>query len=499
MMRDFFIAAWHTSRLLLVPTLLCALALLVWSPAHAASYPDQGMAFAACMQYGADWRAENPQVHSDDHRCVIYPAGPGEYRSEFHGDAFSSNPVNFTWQMLPENFVFGVRCDQRDTFAGDPASLEFAGIAPTCVAGCQVSYMNERRISTDNAVVLTQVDSRSYTGSTCGGLPPVAVQQAPPPTIDNPECTPAGDGQTFCIKPGGEQCTTTSNGVTFCWSPTEAGAKSTGTDGQTRNPGNTTTGPPPTPPSDQGPWIDKGGHNVNTTTVTTNTTTVTNVNSWGSSGSAPPLPPGPDTPPGEGDGEGEGDSDPATAGGDGTCAAVPTCSAPGRGMGAAECHQLVQTWMLRCKGVDWSGASTCDAPPTCDASQGDVGNCQVGRSLFIIRCGSEVERGEAGAAWDEAAAQSESEGEGPDLTELQGDAESFGVRRVDDIAPGLFGSPTTFLGGGHSCPTVSGFSVGPTSVQLLLTPFCTLLINIGNFVLALAYFKGAIIVSGGSK
>lgn len=237
-----------------------------------------------------------------------------------------------------------------------------------CVGGCNFQ-VNGPHTATTHGGKTVVTGNFEFSGSVCGAAP-----SAPPqPDSDvkpakDQECSPAGSGQTFCVKANGDQCASTSAGRQICWKPGETGEKTDKDTLQKRQPGETPT-PPTTAPPDGDTWkqpkdpiktvteskSSTGTTNTTITTVITNTSTSSGVNAGkGNAGEK-------DDGSGE-DKEGDGEGETGTYSAD--CAKPPACSSTD-GIG---CAILRQQWSNKC-----------------DAIQGDVN--QIGSTTDISREG----------------------------------------------------------------------------------------------------------------
>ncbi|WDL36016.1 hypothetical protein JH255_10370 [Xanthomonas campestris pv. campestris] len=193
---------------------------------------------------------------------------------------------------------------------------------------------------------------------------------------------------------------------------------------------------------------------------------------------------------GEGKGDGEGDK-----AGDGPTASTGAGCAQGSfqcsDMSSVECNQLIQTWYLRCKGVDLNGGANCDAPPTCT---GNASDCYIGRMLWNYRCDGkdEAAAGQPTSGFDGDVA---AEGDGKDLP----DVSKIGTGDTADASLSMWQEKNInaeldklnaggFLSGSDQCPQLPPFTVAATSFTLNMAPICTILRNVGIMVLALSYW-----------
>lgn len=257
---------------------------------------------------------------------------------------------------------------------------------------------------------------------------------------------PAGDGQSFCIKPSGEQCYTASNGREVCWSPNETGEKSDRNVLQKRNAGNTEI-PPANPNLPNGDVLEKVGQSITTDTTrtqgnTSTTTTTTTTNYQTEFGTNPGT--GDQGAPADGSGGdegGEGDSDSGSVDGGGDCDSPPIV----RGGDPVQAAVVNQTWATRCAVKAGNAAKVtgdvgdCKSPFTVE---GDNANAVKLRAMREQIC-KEGERAENQGISDglEGSINSmESE-----FTSIFGDGSGQGAGSIS----------TTRYGGGGSCPAIS--------------------------------------------
>ncbi|MGY0559493.1 hypothetical protein ACW7G2_02030 [Luteimonas sp. A277] len=326
-----------------------------------------------------------------------------------------------------------------------------------CIAGCTLSFSASGQGYTCTTVggSLLCAGSLEYSGEQCDvppGTPP--TEDTPPARDDKATCTPGSDGQSFCIKPNGEQCYTTANGQRqVCWTPTETGEKSDQNTLQKRNPG-----PTEIPPSNfnlpTGDTLEKVGQSIvaaiqkvtgNTTSTTTTTTTNYETQFGTNPGTGDQGEPsdGSGTP---GGGDGEGDEDKGSIDGGGDCDAPPV----GRGGDPQVVAIVNQAWATRCAVEAGNAAKVtgdvgdCKSPFTVE---GTNANAEQLRAMRVSICGHE-ERAEAAKGENESI-----------VSALEGD-----LSAMESEFTSIFGEPggtgnvgivTSRYGVGGSCPIIS--------------------------------------------
>lgn len=326
------------------------------------------VAMQKCEAYRAATSANDPNITACQIAMTGSPGFPAYGYSGLAWAGFANNPesvaFHFKWHVYeepsqcvapewpdptdPAKCLSFEKCLERNASSEGP---RLAATQSACLGGCTYAFKGIRIGTTVNSTGKTMFNgTMGYTGGQCGATPPPATQpmQEPPPPNQVQECVPAGDGQSMCVKPSGEQCHTTSNGKQICWGGGETGAKGDGDVLQSRNAGPTKIDPPLTLPS--GDTIVQTTPPVTTTTLTkdangntTRSITTTTTNFITTNGTTTPNQAGQ---PGNGTGTpgaGEGEGDKGSAGGGGTCAAAPSCSGD-----PIMCAQLQQQWLARC-------------------------------------------------------------------------------------------------------------------------------------------------------
>lgn len=333
---------------------------------------DQGEAAAASASASLDhaaWRTSTTpgQTYVGACKNPTQTAGRSSYRSI--KDSCSSG-INIT--DLYRTYPSANTCSARNSdFASDPETLMWAGTPPSCIAGCAISYQNAIANKLGAVTAATVATGRYYTGEICDKRTPNKTSPEATPD-EEPACSPAGSGQTYCVKPNGQQCHTTSNGKQFCWNPGQTGVKTDGIDAQKLS----DTGDvsiPDTPPT-EGDWATHNGHTVSITNTVTNVTTTITVTNFTSTNSKPDKPiTDPDiTEPGGEDGE----EDDGTATAANNCLEVPQCS----GGDAIGCALLRQHHALTCRdgsefpvGLDDGVPESSITKPVDSIFEGEVG------------------------------------------------------------------------------------------------------------------------------
>lgn len=362
------------------------------------------------------------------------------------------------------------RCKARNDLPAFANSISSARVGTShCVDGCLYTVGAS---SVTGAIAgggsTLAAGSFSFSGAACSSTTLPKEQAETPP---EQQCSAAGGGMTFCLKKDGQHCYNATTGKQICWNPKETGEKTDQNLKQKRDAGNTPIAPVLNLPN--GDTLVQNGNPVttntstttnnsttNTTTTTTNYVTQNGTNASGGSNDGDSGEPGDGS---GGDDEGE-DDEGETASGGGSCAAPPVCSKPD----SIECIQLQ---------VDWQHA--------CDAEQ------QYGAGFWSSLFGSMTSADDAsgdGTTQPGAAGVLGADGQG-DL------ANHREVKMID----GADLDDSGFLGGG-SCPQFPAAMAGPITLPIDFTKICDLLGNVGQIVLAVAYFVAIrIIATGGGR
>lgn len=443
--------------------------------ARAEAYADQGSAFAGCLAATKAFvAARNNPTLDGEVRCVL--EGATAYRGEFQHRTTPTNAY-FWAQAGIHTFPSSGFCSARPPLTGGWTRVGSAG--NTCSGGCAYSGGGGGYTMTVNGRTYVSKQGATPTGGVCDGESEGGSE------IGEDDCTTIGN-LTQCVTSEGKHCAQASNGQRFCWNPGEAGVKRTGNEAATKAPEGASINAPATAPPNGGDWSQSGTGSVSTQngSTTNNYNISTWISSYGSEGDG--------TPDGSG-GEGEGDGDGPSASGGATCGMEISCS----DMSSVECNQLVQTWYLRCKGVDLTGGDTCDSPPACT---GDAGTCHISMTLWRMRCDGTGGQGDSDTIGQGLEEIVSGEGDGTDEPEMSGVSEGdfpevdnlWVEKDGNDFMDQLDGSG--FLSD-RSCPSMPSWSVGGHAFQIELDPMCSLANQLGMLVLALSYWVGFRIIS----
>lgn len=230
-----------------------------------------------------------------------------------------------------------------------------------CIDGCSLSLTNPTTTLV-NGVGTIYRGVLNYSGDTCGTNPEPS-QEPTPERVDaqdlkRQQCTPSGDGQSFCLKPDGKHCYTASTGRQICWTPGETGTKTDGPTMQKRIPG-TESPTAPTPPEGETLQPPKTPVQTNTDGVSTTTQTWTTTNGTDGGGEH-------DGEPADGSGTGDGEGEGNTVGGTGDCEGAGYAPTGDPVLGAA----LQESWKQRCNGEKDSKGNADNATTLGDAADG---------------------------------------------------------------------------------------------------------------------------------
>ena len=255
------------------------------------------------------------------------PAPGGGCRCE---GGYAFDPFN------PSQCLNANKCLARNADLSDAPRV--GSSSAVCTGGCEYKIVESCGTVTVGGTQTT-CGVWEYSGNPCGGLPPPGPGEGPGDPPAPQKCTPAGDGQTFCLKPDGNHCASASTGRQICWRPGETGEKDDGPIKQKRDAGHD-----PIPPNLQLPSGDSlspvgqpvravtnvNNQTINTVTQNYQTTHGTNAGSSNKGESAS----------GDGSGKDEGEG---SASGGGDCKTPPITSGdPVLGMVAT------QAWHTRC-------------------------------------------------------------------------------------------------------------------------------------------------------
>jgi hypothetical protein len=225
--------------------------------------------------------------------------------SSYHGAfQFTSDcPANKPWNPVTKTCFDTQQCSTKPALGN---AFTIGGSGTTCVDGCQ--FAPTVSVCANG---VCSVSGAKPTGQACG------TSDQPPQTNKDQQCTPAGSGQTYCVKADGQQCYTASAGRQVCWRPGETGEKPDQDTLQKRDAGTEPVSPnvnlpnndtltPKGPPVVSNTQVKDSNGTRNITTVTQNygTTNGTNAGS-GNSGENGDGTGGTGSGPGEGDGEGD--------------------------------------------------------------------------------------------------------------------------------------------------------------------------------------------------
>ncbi|MEN4903343.1 hypothetical protein [Luteimonas sp. TWI1437] len=272
---------------------------------------------------------------------------------------------------------------------------------------------------------------------------------------DKPQvCSPAADGQTYCIRRNGDHCATSAKGRQICWKPGETGTKTDGAVAQVRNAGDQPITPKLDLPS--GDTLRKSGQSITTTTTagdgsggqgskttttTTNYTTIHGTNA-GSGNQGRPDDASTDT---------DDDDDKGSASGGGDCDSRPIVSDPMLEMVAT------QAWATRCAVEAGNAVKVSGDVGDCEAAfhvEGDDANAVKLRAMRAEICGENQPEWTKG----DAPAVPGGEDDGEDVE----NATRFGLR----VGPSLLDESD--LVGGGTCPQMSfslmGSAIGTQDV-----------------------------------
>lgn len=448
----------------LVVAALTALLALVVPAAYAGNpgtYVNQAAAETACHEWGAHWvnvfaTDSNPN-QTATYECLLITTVPKRYQFTLtgqpggwlRGDAFQWNnggdcPPGFGADPLnPAQCLDEQKCKDRPPL-NDVFTVGMGGSGSTCKDGCRYSPP-VTTCTVVNGQKVCSVASAKATGQTCG-------TGDLPPTPEKPqECVPAGDNQTFCLKPDGNHCHSTSNGRQVCWKPGETGEKDDGNVKQKRD-----AGKDPVPPNLQLPSGDNlqpKGPPVQTVTTTNNTTVNTVVQNYqtehgtnagtGNQGESDK---------GDGSGKENGDGKGASGGGD--------CKSPPIVTGDAVLGMVAtQAWATRCAVEAGNAAKV----------SGDVGDCS---QTFTVE-GDNANALQLRAMRAQICGNDSNGNKRPDWTETNG-TEKPGEEEGEGEKPGLLAKlintdsldASGFFGGGGSCPHLGTVDLKFTQVDL---------------------------------
>lgn len=364
------------------------------------------------------------------------------------------NPTNYTCDMScpggyaedawnPGQCLDAPKCLARNALPG------FLNVGPIptsstnkCVGGCEYKSVGGSVCTTLGGVTQCAADM-DFSGNPCG-TSVMTKAQAVAEKDEKQKCTPAGSGQTFCVKPDGKQCYSSTSGRQVCWDPRETGQKTDSNVSQKRDAGNTPIAPnlnlpngdtltqTGTPTSTTTTIINNGSTSIVTTTTTNYTTT--NGTSPGPSDNGEPA-----------DGSGQSDEDGTSASGGGDCDTPPLVTGD-----VALNMVATQTWATRCavevgNAADVTGdISDCSHPFTVAGTNANAIKLRAMRAQVCPDATAPDESDYLGDGTGEADPSSV-------YTELGGDFEGWDV---------------SGFGFGTSCPSLPSVTVFGTTYDL---------------------------------
>lgn len=351
------------------------------------------------------------------------------------------------------------------------------GFTSSCTLDqCQISMVsNQAQVSVDG--FYTGVFE--YTGNACSTPPVEPLSEDTAKEPPEQKCKPAGSGQTFCVKPNGEQCYSASTGRQICWDPTQAGEKTDRDVMQKRAPG-----PNEVPPTNlqlpSGDTLQKSGdsitktttitNNNSTTTITTTTTNYKTVNGTDAGATQQGEPSD-----GSGPEPGEGDGTSASGGED--------CDSPPIVTGDQALNMVAnQAWATRCA-VEAGNAVKVT---------GDVGNCATPYTVEGNDANAEKLRAMRAQICGEAIADADSLDQTDGLDGIN--AADVIKEYVPGTGEGVGDLDGAGFGWGTACPDPPEF-FGTT---LDLVDFCNVMTAIGMLVAAMGALHAFYIIRGNS-
>lgn len=449
------------------------------SPALAASYPDQGQAYAGCMSHASKANA-NPSIGStfkplvcdvisSTSYCVARKGGNGcvPTSSEYGYEAVHTYPA-------------GTQCSTRvDGQAGMINGTLYSG--GVCDQGCKVqpnldrdTDFSLRENGNPNAISI-----RSGTWKPTGDVCSITDTQ-PKPDKKDEYCHQTGN-YTVC-KSKDKTCITTASGFRTCASDTANEKGHTATNNpRTEAASISAPNTPPNPPTNR-PGEDWKPSGPSTSVTNNNSGTTYNTQNYNNQG----TPNGNQPTPGDGSGPGaggsngngeQGEGNGNSASGGGNCQTPPATSGdPILGMIAT------QTWATRCAAEKGNSAKV----------TGDIGNCDAAFSVE----GDSVQANQLRAQRAQLCAGRPGEGQG------SGSNPHEGAEDVD--GPGKWSwkfdkdlIDTSGFGGG-SCPQLGTIDFGRFGAVSLdgTTWWCSLISAMRTVMLLLGMFIAFRIVFG---
>lgn len=459
---------------------------------------EKEVAYSLCL--AATGTADTERRREGPNECQDRP-DQRRFICSFPGTSVTGNPMNygcgyFYYNNCPSGSEW--REDLGKCF--DPSECAARNTQPgfgvpttrpwrdNCIAGCKLAFDSNQGIvcTTLPNGSMSCAGSLQWTGDQCS-VPPGAdpVEDAPPTRPDQATCTPAGNGQSFCIKPSGEQCYSASNGREVCWRPNETGEKSDRDVLQKRNAGNTEI-PPANPNLPNGDVLEKSGQSITTDTTrtqgnTSTTTTTTTTNYVTQYGTNPGT--GDQGAPDDGSGGaegGEGDSESGSIDGGGDCETPPV----GRGGDAQLVAVVNQAWATRCAVEAGNAAKVTGDVADCSQPftvEGDNANAHKLRAMREQICGESARGEREGISSGLEAEINAMEGE-HSVSDIWGDGSDAGSL------------VTTRYGGGGSCPVIE--VTIPVIGQTWTAPpqFCSLIAALRLLFIAVATVWGLRII-----
>lgn len=417
--------------------------------------------------------------------------GTVQYKRASDGGALGSYnynsgcPAGQTWQTSTHTCF-----DSQACLAKAPLGNAFttSGAGATCVQGCLFRPDVSVCGTWPGKGTVCSVSGAKPTGGPCNGEPPPQTQ---PPEQG---CTPASNGQTFCIKPDGHQCYTASSGRQICWQPGETGTKTDGPTAQKRDAGSQPIAPNTQLPngdtlvSDGQPQSTTSTVTNNTTNTTQNITTVTQnyhtqngTNASGGSANTDSGEPGDGT--GSGSGTGDGDGTGATGG--------TNCETPPIVTGDAALGMVAtQTWATRCAAEAGNAAKVTGSIEDCSqpfSVEGTNANAVKLRAMRAQLCKGDA-NGDGKPDWTDGDAPEGAGDPGPDTEPLP---KRFGLNVSTDLL-----DTSDMFGGAASCPNFEITILGATASTSDIPNWCTILQIARGLILIFAAFTAVRMLLG---
>lgn len=348
-------------------------------------------------------------------------------------------------------------------------------------SSCTVDQCQIKMVSSDAQVSVDgfYTGVYEYTGNACASPPSEPLDEETAKEPPEQKCKPSGSGQTFCVKPNGEQCYSASTGRQICWDPTQAGEKTDRDTMQKRVPG-----PNEMPPTNlqlpSGDTLQKSGESVTKTTSITNnnstttiTTTVTNYKTVNGTDAGPAQQGEPSDGTTDEPGDGEGTS--ASGGED--------CESPPIVTGDQALNMVAnQAWATRCA-VEAGNAVKVT---------GDVSNCATPYTVEGTNANAEKLRAMRAEICGEAISDADSLDQTDGLDGIN--AADVIKEYVPGTGEGVGDLDGAGFGWGTACPDPPEF-FGTT---LDLVDFCNVMTAIGMLVAAMGALHAFYIIRGNS-